>query len=159
MKKIKGFVTYYYKGVQYFEQPRRTHISKIEYNKDDNMSTVYLRRNHVFTEVLCIMFLLLLAYFVYTYGNFVQTVHMPKHAYCYDGKLYLNIVADSGNRNPVDYSVAGVNGTLNPGESLEYVDYTYTGSSETINFDVKVFGFDKSFSRYITISEFKFDGG
>lgn len=160
MKEVKGFVTYVYKGVQYFEKPHNTYISKIEYNEADNMSTVYLKRNRVITEILCIMILCFMIYFVYNSGDYIQVIHMPSSAYYYWGKLYVNMVADESNKYPVSYNIAGYSGVLNPGESLECIDYTYTNQMcETITYTVKIFGIDKTFSKDIPVGKFSIDDG
>lgn len=160
MKKIKGFVTYVYKGAQYFEQPRKTHISKIEYDEDQNMSTVYLKHNTVFTEILCIVLLCIMVYFVYSYRSYVQVVHMPNSIYYYDDKLYINMFADESNKYPVSYSIAGYNGILNPGESLECIDYTYNNQvSETITYTVDILGINKTFSRELPVGTLNIDDG
>lgn len=156
MKQIKGFVTYIYKGIQYFEQPSKTHISKIEYDSNENMSMVYLRHNTYFIEVLCIIVLCLTLYFVYNDGEYVQTIHVPSNAYYYDGKLYVNAVADENNSSPVDCSIDGYNIVLNPGESLEYIDYTYQNkSSEIIYYTINVLGVDRTFHKELTINILK----
>lgn len=160
MRKIKGFVTYVYKGAQYFEQPKHTHISKIEYDEADNMSIVYLRRNKIFIELLSIVVLCAMIYFVYNNGEYAQIIHMPKYIYYFDNKLYLNVVADESNSNPVSYEVAGRSGVLNPGESLDYIDYTYNNQiSEKIVYTVTVFGFDKTFSNEFPIGTLQVDDG
>ncbi len=160
MKRLKGFVTYIYKGAQYFEQPRGTHISKIEYSEEENMSTVYLKHNTVFTEIICVTLLCLMIYFVYTSVSYVQTVHMPKNVYYYGDKLYVNILADESNRNQVSYSIAGYNGILNPGESLPCIDYDYSNqTTETITYTVKVLGMDRTFSKEFPIGTLQIDSG
>lgn len=160
MKRIKGFVTYIYRGIQYFEQPRNTHISKIEYDENENMSTVYLKHNTILIESLCVIILCFLVYFVYSNGKFSQVVHIPDSTYYYDNKLYVNMVADERNTKSIGYTIAGTSGELCPGESLEYVDYTYENQTiETISYYVDIFGINKDFTKDITVGILEFEDG
>ena len=160
MRKIKGFVTYDYKGVQYFEKPRNTYISKIEYDEAEKMSTVYLKRSTYLVEFLCILSLCFMVYFVYTGIQYSQTVHMPDSAYYYDGKLFVNIVADEDNTDTVSCCIAGYNGILNPGDSIEFIDYEYNEqTSEEVSYTVDVLWFSRTFSRTIPVGTLQFDGG
>lgn len=160
MREFKGFVTYVYRGAQYFEQPSNTHISKIEYDKDENMTIVYLKHNTYFIEALCLIILIVLICLVYTNLDYVYVIHLPQSVYYYNDRLYINAVADVNNSNTVNYSIAGCSGILNPGESLEYVDYTYDNqASETITYTIKILGINRTFFKELPIVAYQVDYG
>lgn len=123
-KIIRGKPIYVFRGSQYLEMPGKTFIKSIDYDERSNKSTVYCKRRHYVTEVICLLIALCCAVInVFYIHNVEYEIRYNSSCTYYNGYLYLNVYNDE--QNPFDLSVSVLDGdveiyedTLSPGAVL-----------------------------------------
>lgn len=108
---------FYYKGKYLFEQPPETKVYTRRYEDGVGLVAV-LKRKTLFTEIICILILVLNFLLLAFYPAVSAKVYVPSEFDYYDGILYVNIVSDEENKASVYVKILNEEYKLNPGERV-----------------------------------------
>lgn len=108
---------FYYKGKYLFEQPPETKVYTRRYEEGVGLVAV-LKKKTVFTELLCILVVVVNSLLLLFYPAISTKVYIPDEFNYYDGILYVNIVSDEENEIDVCVKILNEEYVLNPGERI-----------------------------------------
>jgi hypothetical protein len=119
--KKQSSTVYIYKGWTYLEQPKNTRVIKAEYDMEEKLNRVYLKKNHIVTEVICILLLLVTISIQVTANKWKDEITIPQSMNYYNGTLYTNIIAGNENKRTLICEINGEEYALNAGDYIKTI--------------------------------------
>ena len=124
VKVIKGTPLYHYRKSILLDKPSNLIIKKMLYDKDENITHVYLRHRNYTYDIMCLILILTITYFMVSNktDNDVLFYYNNVVVY-YNGYLYANIKNSEDSKYDISYTIGNQgkeisSGILKPGDYL-----------------------------------------
>lgn len=151
MRKINDDCDVYYYHKQFMvEKPCETKVVNRYYDEDAGWVGV-LHHKTLFTELICILILILNLIVLVNYPKFSVKVYIPEYFNMYDGKLYTNIVSDENNKVDIKCSISGQEYVISPGDRVYVINIDSSPQNVDVTVTYKVLLFSKTESYVVPV--------